>query len=221
MGCFARRCAKLSQVSFWAATLAATLAAWLYLAAAWSTLSAAPSRLSSSLDARAQAGQLKGYLAAHPQGERIIPLEKVAEAEAAPESPSLSEMPSFQAFLDRMADQAKDQEGADASKSPSIPEGEAAATLSTGSGAEGAGERPGERALRRETIASTDVGAGLRFPKPERDTENFQDIFFYFPIESGDIEKVGLFRGSLNNTRFTPPQPAGLKSRAVLERIRE
>lgn len=219
MGCFASRCANLSQVSFWAATLAA----WLCLSAAWSTLSAAPPRLSSSLDARSQAGQLKGYLAAHPQGERIIPLEKVAEAEAAPESPSLSEMPSLQAFLERMADQAKDQKGADASKSLSIAEGEAAATLSTGSGAEGAGERPGERALRRETIASTELGAGegLRFPKPERDTENFKDIFFYFPIESGDVEKVGLFRGSLNNTRFTPPQPAGLKSRAVFERIRE
>ena len=57
------------------------------------------------------------------------------------------------------------------------------------------------------------------FPKPERDTLSFEDIYLFFPVNEGDAQKLGLVRGGLNGTHFNPPQPPSLKSGVTFETV--
>jgi len=76
-------------------------------------------------------------------------------------------------------------------------------------------------APRREVVAQTSpyLESQAAFPRPSRDIRDFEDIYLYFPVESGDAEKLGLVRGIGHRSQFSPPVPHNLKSRAVLERI--
>lgn len=57
------------------------------------------------------------------------------------------------------------------------------------------------------------------FPRPERDTVSFEDIYMFFPVNEGDSQRVGLVRGGKNGTLFSPPASSGLKSGVTFETI--
>jgi len=73
----------------------------------------------------------------------------------------------------------------------------------------------------RETIAATSpyIENQAAFPRPPRNMESFDDIYLYFPVETGDLQKLGLVQGTRHSFQFNPPAPSTMKSRAVLERI--
>jgi hypothetical protein len=158
----------------------------------------------------------QGYLANSP----TRPLRMASVDEQAGNPVEAVDLPSFQAFLakmeadrDRQAAAANDDLGqmANVTMSTMASASASPADAETAESDDGQGER----------VVTSDylIGAQPSFPRPRRDTQNFEDIFLYFPIESGEMLKLGLSQGLRNSSQFTPPQPTNLKSRAVFERV--
>lgn len=178
-----------------------------------------------------------GYLK-HQSG-RQVPL--VAEAEAQEENPGPKadtdfDPVSFRAFLEQMEAQAAEEKEAAAGEksgeaeaagrsgpgSAQAESGEAESgdgSTSEGNGAEGGGTAGTGRTTVSSTESGADTDAGYAFPRPERERTRFEDIFLYFPVESGDLQKIGLMQEAGSGSRFMPPRPSGLKSRAIFEQI--
>jgi cobalamin biosynthesis Mg chelatase CobN len=169
-----------------------------------------------------------GYL--RHQSVRQVPLVEEAEAQAENARADRGmnvDSATFRGFLEQMEAQlAAEKEAAEAEKSG---EAEASARSETAQSKSGDGstseqaETQGASAMRRTTISSTGGGADAEsayiFPRPESARDQFEDIFLYFPVESGDLQKIGLSQEAGSGSRFTPPRPSGLKSRAIFEQI--
>ena len=167
------------------------------------------------IDFGSEGGERSGYLATRGGGQlsfaaRPDPVPEESGSAAASVDGS-AEKPTLRGFLERMEAESGPKEGASGG-----------ANRGANSGAEvGFVEGPETNPPTVETIAATPryVDYQQPFPRPQRDTQNFEDIYLFFPIEDGEIKRLGLVQGVHNSSRFRPPEGPPAGSQAVLQRI--
>lgn len=135
---------------------------------------------------------------------------------------SVASVPSFSGFLKRMEAQ-KAQEKAEAEMAATEKTGDSKTGTTDTTEVANSQQEPNTTDPRREIVTSTDSGLGTNsnyvFPRPVRNPVSADDLFLYFPIGAGDLGMLGMNVDIQNNSQFIPPQPMGLKSTAVFERV--
>lgn len=137
-----------------------------------------------------------------------------------------SSVPSFSGFVKEMKAQIqKEKEAEEPATETAAKPDDSEKNADDSATADSQQGQPASPAPTREIVASTDSGqdsaSNYVFPRPNRDPVNVEDLFLYFPIQAGEMQMLGLNVDIENNSQFTPPQPMGLKSSAVFERIKK
>jgi hypothetical protein len=103
------------------------------------------------------------------------------------------------------------------------PDGGAVLTSGTRAESDGAAEtEPGNTMRRPDRVmraAEVPLVSDFRFPRPQRDTRLFDEVFLYFPI-AHNMDAIGAFDGDqMRGAVFAPPSEVGLRSRAIMREV--